>query len=186
MSNEVRGLQLTATTNASGLGAGKILATLPLYNAEQRQKFGLTAGGRPFHAAFLELYLSRNRRIWRDIPMRLDLPALLTIVFLSSAISRGDWQRTVVVDDPKITVTLLLKSEASKTIILDVNKFAAANDGMSTRACDFGYNAILDLLDRPGERFGPRIGFFPATNEPEEYAHRDALIAQLKRELAAR
>jgi hypothetical protein len=41
-------------------------------------------------------------------------------------------------------------------------------------------------MDRPGQRFAPRIGVVPATNKPMEYARRDALIAQLKGELVAR
>ena len=73
-----------------------------------------------------------------------------------------------------------------KTVVLDVSRLAAVNDGMSTRACDFAYNAILDLLDRPGERFAPRIGVFSTANKPKEYARRDAMIAKLIGEIDGR
>lgn len=45
--------------------------------------------------------------------MRPNLIPLLTAILLSPSVSNGAWQRIVMVNDPRIAITLLLKSEAS-------------------------------------------------------------------------
>lgn len=72
-------------------------------------------------------------------------------------------------------------------IVSDVREMSAANDGISTRACDTAYNVIMDLLGREGERFDIGIGVHRADARARDqaYARRDAAIAKLKQELAA-
>jgi hypothetical protein len=73
-----------------------------------------------------------------------------------------------------------------KDVVHDANRVALMNNGVSTRACDTAYNAILDLLDRPGERLLMVTGDVRKLEGgalKDEYARRDALIQKLKAEL---
>ncbi|CAN5488084.1 hypothetical protein BH10PLA1_BH10PLA1_21330 [soil metagenome] len=67
-------------------------------------------------------------------------------------------------------------------VVIDAKRMSLMNNGVSTRVCDVTFNAILDLLERKGERFsyhteGIRI------DPRREYVRRDALIAAMKNEL---
>jgi hypothetical protein len=76
-----------------------------------------------------------------------------------------------------------------KDVVVDAKMVAAANNGISTRACDVAHNVILELLELDGERFTLAIGNAAIRRRPDpltEYARRDALIAKLKRELTER
>lgn len=67
-----------------------------------------------------------------------------------------------------------------KDITIDAT-WSSMNDAVSTRACDEAYNALLTLLDRPDPQFQVHAN----EHAPAEYARRDKLIAELKKELAS-
>jgi hypothetical protein len=76
-----------------------------------------------------------------------------------------------------------------KEVVVDAKMIAVVNSGISTRACDIAYNAILDLLERDGERLTLKMGTVAigrGSDPLTEYARRDALIAKLRREVATR
>jgi hypothetical protein len=70
-------------------------------------------------------------------------------------------------------------------IIDDANQHSLYNDGGSVRVRDVIYNTMMDILERDGERFSVRYGHGPARPRTPDmiFAHRDALIEALVREL---
>jgi hypothetical protein len=76
-----------------------------------------------------------------------------------------------------------------KDVVVDAKMISAVNSGISTRACDAAYNAILDILQRDGERLVLETGLPSVgrrTDQQSEYARREVLIAKLRLELSGR
>jgi hypothetical protein len=84
---------------------------------------------------------------------------------------------------------ILLPYLDRKEIVIDARQIAAANDGISMRACDVAFNTIMDVLGREGERFA--IGMYKDLRMPgkmaqaKAHAQRDEIIARLKNEFIA-
>ena len=93
--------------------------------------------------------------------------------------------RDLVLTGDRNLVAVLIPYLDRRDIVVDARMIATVNNGVSTRACDEAYNALLDLLDRPGERFSCLSSIHPRSTK-EEYAHRDMLIKKLRDELASR
>lgn len=96
---------------------------------------------------------------------------------------RWEWEvRDLALTGDPTAARYLLPYLARKEVVVDARWVSTVNNGISERACDCTYNAILDLLDRPDERFSMAAGVLaPGRPAPEkEYARRDVLIERLK------
>lgn len=74
-------------------------------------------------------------------------------------------------------------------VIVDAKMIAVMNNGVSTRASDVAYNALLVLLDRPEPPFTMEIGsgvIRHQTSPKQEYIRRNKLIETLKDELSGK
>lgn len=152
----------------------------------------------PFHASHFALtILSRHRALMPDraaTTSALGAIALPRTRFVSKGAFtakepfRWSWEvRDLVLTGDASLVQHVLPYLSHKDVTVDARMISLANNGVSTRACDEAYNAILDLLDRPGERFTLGIGFHVARPDPAaEHARRDALITKLKSEIKVR
>ncbi|MGA2232347.1 MAG: hypothetical protein ABSH22_15735 [Tepidisphaeraceae bacterium] len=102
-------------------------------------------------------------------------------------------------------VTAIAPFLDDKDVVVDAQEVQVMNNGISTRACDVAYNAILDLQEQPGDRFSmeepsTRVSINAADLRPDArletivpsevsfsqavYAERDELIARLKASLS--
>jgi len=83
--------------------------------------------------------------------------------------------------DPAMTKYFLPYLDCTD-VVINARQISLMNSGVSTRACDYAYNELLVLLDRPSE---PLTMFTDRTDPAKEYARRDALIEKLKADLSA-